>query len=83
MRSGGAFALSLTLTELVIGSAGVVSAALHVLLQVQVTGPSGVDVTNIFIKAVGVGGMSLTPTNNERQLAALLRAPDIHSNVIL
>ena len=45
---------------------------LHVLLPVQVAGPSGVDVTNILIEAEGVAGVSLTSTNCERQSAALL-----------
>ena len=37
----------------------------------------------ILIKAVGVAGVSLTSTNPQRQSAALLQAPDIHSNVML
>ena len=49
----------------------------------QVAGQSGVDVTNILIKAVGIAGVSLTSTNCERQSAALLWAPDIHSKLIL
>ena len=48
---GGAFTLSLV--DAGARSVGVVWAVMHVLLQVQV-GPSGVDVTNILIKAVGV-----------------------------
>ena len=43
-----------------------VLAVLHVLLQVWVTGPSGVYVTSMLIEAVGVAGMSLTSTNCER-----------------
>ena len=54
VRGGGAFTLSLV--DVVIGSAGVVSAVLHVLLQVQMAGPSGVDVTNILLEAVRVVG---------------------------
>ena len=50
VRDGGAFTLSLA--DVVIGSAGVVSAVLNVLLQVQVAGPPGVDVINISNKAV-------------------------------
>ena len=46
-------------------------------------GPSGVDVANILIKAVGVAAVCLTTTNHDRQLAALLWAPDIHLNWIL
>ena len=46
-------------------------------------GPSGVDVTNMLIKGVGVAGVSLTCTNHESQSAALLQAPNIHSNVKL
>ena len=46
-------------------------------------GPSGVDVTNMSIKAVGIAGVSLTSTKHERQSAALLQAPDMHSNVKL
>ena len=81
MRVGGAFTLSLANVGMV--SAGVILAVLHVLLQVHVAGPSGVDVTNMLFKAVGVAGVSLTMTNCERQSAALLWAPDIHLNVIL
>ena len=46
-------------------------------------GPSGVDVTKILNEAEGVAAVSLTCTNHERQSATLLRAPDIHSNLIL
>ena len=61
----------------------VVLAVLHVLQWVWVAGPSGVDVINILIEAVGVAGVSSTSSNHERQSAALLQTPDIHSNVIL
>ena len=57
---------------------GVVSVGLCVLLQVQVAGPSGVDVTNMLMEAVEITRVSLTSTNCERHLAALLQAPDIH-----
>ena len=39
--------------------------------------------TNMLIEAVGVVGVSLTSTYHERQSAALLRAPDVHSKVRL
>ena len=81
MRGSGAFTLSLV--DVVIGYAGVILAVLFVLLWVWVAGPSGVDVTNILIKAVGVAWISLKSANHERQPAALMQAPDIHSNVIL
>ena len=74
---------TLALVDVGILSVGVVLAVLSVLLQVLVAGPSGVDVTNILIKDVGVVGVSLTSTNCERQSAALLWAPNIHSNLIL
>ena len=47
VRVGGVFSLSLV--DVVIGYAGVVSAVLHVLLLVRVEGPSEVTVTNILI----------------------------------
>ena len=47
------------LVDAVAGSAGVVLAVLHILLWVQVAGPSGVDVTNILIKVEGNASMSL------------------------
>ena len=75
------FTLSLVDAGLV--SVGVVLAVLHVLLWVQVAGSSGVDVTNILIKAVGVSGVSLTSANHEWQSAALLWVPDFHLNLIL
>ena len=81
VRVGCAFTLSLV--DVGIVSVGVVLAVLHVLLQVLVAELSGIDVANILIKAVGVAGVSLTPTNCERQPAPLLWAPDIHSNLIL
>ena len=56
VRGGGAFTLSLV--DVVVGSvSGVVSAALPVLLQVWTAGPSGVDVTDMLIKALGVVGV--------------------------
>ena len=82
VRGGGAFILSLV--DVVVGSvSSVVLAVLCVLLWAGVAGPSGADVTNMLIKAVGVAGVSMTFTNHERQSAALLQAPDIHSNVML
>ena len=81
ISGGGAFTFSLV--DVVIGSARVVSAVLHVLLQVWVAGSSGVNVTMILIKAVVVAWVSLTSANHERQSAALVWAPDIHLNVIL
>ena len=52
MRGGGAFTLSVI--DVVIRSvSGVVSVGLHVLLQVWVAGPSGVDVTNMLNRGVG------------------------------
>ena len=68
MRVGGAFTLSLVNVGVV--SVGLVVAVLHVFLQVQMAGTSGVDVTNILIKSVGVAGISLTSTNHESQSAA-------------
>ena len=79
MRSGGAFTLSVV--DASVGDMGLIE--LHVLLWVQVEGPSGVDVTNMFIEAVGIFGVSLISTNLERQSVALFWAPDIHSNVML
>ena len=62
---------------------GMVSVGVRVLLHVQVEESSRVDITAMLMKALKVIGMSLTPTNNERQSAALLQAPDIHSKVML
>ena len=82
MRGGGAF--TLTVFHMVLTSVGgVVSVGVHVLLWVQVAGPSAVDVTNILMEAVEVTGVSLTSTNCDRQSAALLWAPDILSKVML
>ena len=61
----------------------VVSLGLCVLLQVRVAGLSVVYVINMLIEAARVAGVSLIATNHERQSAALLQAPDIHSNVML
>ena len=81
VKGGGTFTVSLV--DVVVGSAGSVLAVLHILLLVQVAGPSRVDVTNIMMKAVGNAGVSLTCTNLERQSAALLQAHGIYSKVIL
>ena len=50
----------------------VVSVGLHVLLWMQVAGPSQVDVTNMLIGAAKVVGVSLTSTYHESQSAGLL-----------
>ena len=81
VRGRGTFAVSLV--DEVVGSAGVVLAVLCIFLWVWVAGASGVDVTNILIKAVGIDGVSLTSTNCKRQSAALVWAPDIHSKSII
>ena len=73
---------TLSLVDAFVGSVSdVILAVLHVLLQVA--GPSEVDVTNVLIKAAGVAGVSVTSNNCERQSAALLQTPDIHSNMML
>ena len=77
-------AFTLSVVDVVLTSVGgVVSIGLCVLLQVWVAEQSGVDVTNMLIGDKEVVGVSLTSTNHERQSAALLWAPDIHSNVML
>ena len=83
VRGGGTCAFTMSLVDTVVGCAGMVLAVLCILMWVWVAGPSGVDVTNILIKAVGIAGVSLTSTNHERQSAALLWAPAIHSKLIL
>ena len=82
MRGGGAFTL-LVFHMVLTSVGGVVSVGLHVLLQVWVAGPSGVDVTNMLMEAVEVSGVSLTSANCVRQSAALSWAPDIYSKVML
>ena len=47
------------------------------------SGLYGVDVTNMLLEGMEVIGVSLTSTNLEKQSAALLWAPDIHSKVML
>ena len=74
---------TMSLVDAVVGSPGVELAVLCILLWVQVAGRSWVDVTTILIKVVGIAGVSLTSTNHDRQSAALLQAPDIHSKLIL
>ena len=56
---------------------------LPVLLCVWVAGLSGVDVTNMLIEALGFVGVFLTSTNHDKQSAALMWAPEIHSNGML
>ena len=68
MRGEGAFTLSVVDASL--GS--VVSVGLHALLQVWVAGPSGIDVMNMLIEAVGVVGVSLISTNHDGQSVDLL-----------
>ena len=73
----------MSLVHVVVGSVGaVILAVLHVLLWIQVAGPSEEDVTHILIEAVGASRVSLTSTNHERQSAALW-APNIHAKVML
>ena len=82
MRGGGAFPFSVfdvVLTSL----GGVVSVGVHVLLQMWVVGLYWVEVTNMLMEAMEVTWVSLTSNNHERQSAALLQAPDIHSKVML
>ena len=73
VRGGGAltalgFDVDLGLTS----AAGVASVGVSVLLQVQVAGPSRVDVTTMLMEVLEVTGVSLTPTNCDKQPAALL-----------
>ena len=46
-------------------------------------GPFGVDVTTMLMGLLEVTGVFVISTNHDGQSAALLRAPDIHSEVIL
>ena len=62
---------------------GVITVGVCVLLWVWVAGPSEVDVTNMLMETLEVTGVSLTCTNHQRQSAALLQAPDIHTKVML
>ena len=80
MRGGDTFTLSVFDVVLTFVG-GVVSVGVCVLLWVA--GLSGVGVTNMLMEAVEVTGVSITSTNQERQSAALLQAPDIHSKVML
>ena len=82
MRDEGAFTLSVFDVDLTYVG-GVISVDVSVLLQVQVVGPSRVDVSTMLLEAFEVTGVSLTSTNHERQSAALLWAPDIYSKVML
>ena len=78
MRVEGALTVPVFNVDVDLTSAGV-----SVLLQVWVAGPSRVDVTTMLMEALEVTGMSLTPTNHDKQSDALLQAPDIHSKVML
>ena len=82
VRGRGAFTVSVV--GVVVTSVGfVVSVGWHVSLWVWVTGLSRVDVTSIIMEAVEVTGVTMTSTSHERQSAALLQTPDIHSNVMI
>ena len=48
----------------------------------QVVGSFRVDLISMIIEDVGVTRVSMTSTNHERQSAAYLWVPDIHSNVM-
>ena len=81
MRGIGAF--TLVVVDVGVGSVdGMVSVGLHVFLQMQMSGQSEIEVTDMVIEVVGVFGVSSTSTNHERQSATLLQASDIHLNVI-
>ena len=82
MRGGGALTLSVFHVDIT-SVGGVVSLGVSVLLWMLVAGPSRVNVTTMLMEALEVTGVSLTSTNYERQSAALLWAPDIHSKVML
>ena len=62
---------------------GMVSVGVSVLLWVWMVGPSRVDVNTMLMEALEGTGVSLTSTNHDRQSAALLQDPDIHSEVML
>ena len=83
-RFGGALTIPVFDVTMDLTSAGgVVSVGVSVLLQVWVAGLSGVDVTTMWMGVLEVNGVSLTSTNHDKQSAALLQAPDIHSKVML
>ena len=71
MRGGGALTLSVFDVDLT-SVGGVVSVGVHILLWVQVAGPSSMDVTTMLMEALEVTGVSLTSTNHDRQSASLL-----------
>ena len=58
---------------------GVVPVGVSALLQVLVAGPCRLDVTTMLMEALECTRVSLSSTNCDRQSAALLWAPDIHS----
>ena len=63
MRGGGALTLSVMDVDLT-SVGGVVSVGVHVLLWVQVEGPSRLDVTTMLMELLKVTGVSLTSTNH-------------------
>ena len=71
VRGGGALTLSVFNVDLTsVGS--VVFVGVCVLLQVQLAGPSKVDVTTMLKEALEVTRVSLTSFNHDRQSAALM-----------
>ena len=84
IRGGGALTLSVFDVDVDLISAGsVVYVGVSVLLWVWEVGPSAVDETTMLMGVLEVTGVSLSSTNHDRQTAALLWAPDIHSKVML
>ena len=62
MTGGGAFTFSV-LDVVLTSEGGVVSVGVLILLQVQVAGPSRVNVPNMLMDIVEVTGVSLRSTN--------------------
>ena len=60
-----------------------ITVGVSVLLQVWVSGPSGVDVIAMLMEALQVAGVSLVFTNHDRQSTALLWTADIHPKMML